>query len=161
MKAWFFSLTQRERTMVEIAAALTMVFLLYVLVFEPITNNYERNKNNLATAVETLEWMRSASQEVAKLRGGNSSAVKPQDKKFILGVVDRSVRKAGLANVMKRVQPEGDLGVRVWFENAAFDDLMVWIATMESEHNLRVNEINIEETESTGLVNVRLFLNSL
>jgi len=46
------------------------------------------------------------------------------------------------------------------FENAAFDELIKWLAIIEAEHGLSVNEINIEKTESTGLVNVRVFLES-
>ena len=56
---------------------------------------------------------------------------------------------------MKRVQPEGDSGVRVWFEAAAFDELIKWLATIESEYGLLVNEINIEQTDSVGLVIIR------
>lgn len=161
MKAWFFALTQRERNLVLSAAAILVLFLFYLLVLEPVSDTYEQNKKNVANANITLEWMKSASVKVKQLGGAKAAAIKSQDKKFILGVVDRSVRKAGLAKVMKRVQPEGNSAVRVWFERAAFDDLISWIATIESKNALFVNEINIEETDAVGLVNVRLLLDSL
>ena len=160
MKDWFLSLTQRERTMVQVAASVIAIFMVYLLILEPISSNYAKNKKNVATATQTLEWMHSAAAEVKQLRGGSSSVERPQGKQFILSMVDRSARKAGLASVMKRVQPEGDSGVRVWFENASFDELIKWLSTIESENGLSVNEINIEQTESTGLVNVRVFLHS-
>lgn len=158
MKEWFLSLTQRERTMVQGAAAVVIIFIFYMLIIEPISNSYTKNKQNVATATKTLEWMQTAAQEVKQLSGGRSLSERPQSKQQALSVVDRSVRKAGLAGVMKRVQPEGDSGVRVWFENAAFDELIKWLSIIESEHGLSVNEINVEQTESTGLVNVRVFL---
>lgn len=160
MKGWFLSLTQRERTLVQAAASVIIVFIFYLLILEPVSSNYEKNKKNVETATETLEWMRAAAQEVKQLNGGNVQSERPQGKQFVLSLVDSSVRKAGLAAVMKRVQPEGDSGVRVWFENAAFDELITWLATIESEHGLSVNEINVEQTESSGLVNVRVFLDS-
>lgn len=158
MKEWFLSLTQRERTMVQGAAAVVIIFIFYMLIIEPISNSYTKNKQNVATATKTLEWMQTAAQEVKQLSGGRALSERPQSKQQALSVVDRSVRKAGLAGVMKRVQPEGDSGVRVWFENAAFDELIKWLSIIESEHGLSVNEINVEQTESTGLVNVRVFL---
>ena len=161
MKAWFIALTQRERNLVSATAAVLLLFLLYMLVFEPISNTYEQNKKNVANANVTLEWMRSASVKVKQLGGGKAASPQTKDKKFILAVVDRSVRKAGLEKEMKRVQPEGNSAVRVWFESAVFDDLIDWIATIESKHALFVNEINIEETDTVGLVNVRLLLDSL
>ena len=160
MKDWFLSLTQRERTMVQIAASVVIVFLFYLFVLDPISTNYTKNKKNVAAATKTLEWMHTAAREVKQLHGGRLLPEQPQGKQFILSMVDRSVRKAGLAGVMKRVQPEGDSGVRVWFEDAAFDELIKWLATVESKHGLLVNEINVEKTESTGLVNVRVFLDS-
>ncbi len=160
MKDWFLSLTQRERTMVQVAASVVAVFMIYLIILDPISSNYAKNKKNVATATATLEWMHSAAAEVRQLRGGRSLPDRPQGKQFILSTVDRSVRKAGLGSVMKRVQPEGDTGVRVWFEGASFDELIKWLSTIESANGLSVNEINVEQTESTGLVNVRVFLDS-
>ena len=158
MRTWFLALTQRERTMVQVAASVILLFIIYFLVIEPISSRYNKNKKNVATSIETIEWMRSAAQEVNQLRGGKLSIERPQGKQFVLSLIDQSARKAGLAAVMKRVQPEGESGVRIWFENAAFDELLKWLATVESKQGLIVNEINIEQTESSGLVNVRVFL---
>lgn len=160
MKEWFLSLTQRERIMVQVAASVLVIFMLYLFMVEPLSNTYMKNKKNVATATETLEWMKSAAQEVKQLNGSGAQLNRPQGKQFILSTVDRSAKKAGLGSVMKRVQPEGEVGVRVWFENAVFDELIKWLATIESTHGLSVNEINIEQTDSTGLVNVRVFLES-
>lgn len=158
MKSWFLSLTPRERMMVQAAGSVIGLFIIYLFIIEPISTNYERNKKNVLSATETLIWMNNAAREVDALRGGELSTERKQGKQFILSAVDKSARQAGLATVMKRVQPEGESGVRIWFENAAFDELIKWLATVESKHGLLVNEINIEKTESTGLVNVRVYL---
>lgn len=160
MKSWYLSLTQRERHLVQIATTVIVLFLIYLLVIEPISSNYSKNKNNVQTATETLEWMRNAATEVKQLRRGGVLSERPKGKQFVLSMIDNSARKAGLASVMKRVQPEGDTGVRVWFEAAAFDELVKWLAIIESKHGLLVNEINIEQTDFTGLVNARIFLDS-
>lgn len=158
MKDWFLSLTQRERIMVQVAVSVTIIFMCYLLVVEPISHNYSINKKNVAAAIETLDWMKSAAREVKQLGGEHLQKRQTQGKQFTLSLVDSSARKAGLASVMKRVQPEGDLGVRIWFESAPFDELINWLAILNSQHGLSVNEINVEQTESTGLVNVRVFL---
>lgn len=160
MKDWFLNLTQRERVMVQVASTVVLVFFVYLFIFEPINNNYAKNKKNVKMATETLDWMRTAANEVKQLGGGRVQQPRNQGKQFVLSVVDRSARKAGLASVMKRVQPEGDSNVRVWFENVVFDELITWLALLESRHGLHVNEINIEQSESIGLVNVRVFLES-
>lgn len=159
MKNWFQGLTLRERTMVKYAAVVLIIFVAYLSIIEPISSSYAKNKKNVEAATKTITWMKEAANEIQQLRGGVSLPNRPQGKQLILSTVDRSARKAGLGSVMKRVQPEGESGVRVWFENAPFDELVKWLAVVESENGLSVNEINIEQTESTGLVNVRVFLN--
>ena len=159
MKEWFLSLTQRERVMVQLAGSVVIVFIFYLLIIEPLVSNYSRNKNNVAKAEESLQWMRTAAEEIKQLGGNTTKSARPKDKQSILSLVDSSARKAGLAKVMKRVQPEADSGVRVWFDNAAFDELINWLATIETTHGLSVNEINVEQAETTGLVHVRVFLN--
>jgi len=160
MKSWFLALNQRERIMVQVAAVVILLFIIYLLVIDPISSRYDKNKKNVENSIETIEWMRLAAREVNQLRGGKLSIEHPQGKQFVLSLIDRSARKAGLASVMKRVQPEGESGVRIWFENAPFDELLKWLAIVESKQGLIVNEINIEQTESSGLVNVRVFLES-
>ena len=160
MKQWFLSLTQRERILIQAAASVVGVFVLYFLIIEPISSTYEQNKKNVASSMETLQWMRMAAQEVKELSGGRAIRKGSKGKQFILSTVDKSAKNAGLASVMKRVQPESDTGVRVWFENAPFDELIKWLSIIESKNGLYVNEINIEKTETTGLVNVRVFLDS-
>ena len=160
MKQWFLSLTQRERIFVQAAASVLVVFIAYLLIIEPISSTYKQNKKNVTSSMETLQWMRMAAQEVKKLSDGRAVKGGSKGKQFIISTVDRSAKSAGLASVMKRIQPESDAGVRVWFENAPFDELIKWLSILESKHGLSVNEINIEKTESTGLVNVRVFLDS-
>ena len=44
MKEWFLSLTQRERTLVQVAGSVIAIFILYLLILEPISSNYAKNK---------------------------------------------------------------------------------------------------------------------
>ena len=143
MKQWFLSLTQRERILVQAATSVVAIFIVYLLIYEPISSTYEQNKKNVASSMETLQWMRTAAEEVKKLSAGRTVKAGSTGKQFILSTVDRSAKSAGLASVMKRVQPESDTGVRVWFENAPFDELIKWLSIIESKHGLSVNEINI------------------
>ena len=159
MKDWFMKLSQRERNMVLSAASVVVLFLLYLLVWQPVANDYARTRQNVAMAEETITWMKSAAMEVKQLRGSGGAMVSPQQgKQFLLGLIDKTAKASGLGPVLKRVQPEGDAGVKIWFEAASFDVLINWLDTIQSQHGLTVNEINVEQTDLPGLVNVRISL---
>ena len=159
MKQWFSSLSARERIMVQIAAIVVSLFLLYLVVIEPVSEHYEINRKKVANAQQTLQWMQQAAREIRALSGNKTVSLQPKSKQFLLGVIDRSVKKAGLAAQMKRIQPETEGGVRIWFEQVEFDSLINWLSGIKQQQDLVVNEINIEKTEAPGRVNVRLYLN--
>jgi general secretion pathway protein M len=161
MKDWYLKLTSREKMMVLSAASVVALFTFYLLLWAPVAGSYTKLKNNVAMAENTISWMKSAANEVSQLRGsGGTVAERPQGKQFVLGLVDKTAKSAGLGAVLKRVQPEGETGVKIWFESAPFDELIIWLDTIQSEHGLVVNEINVEQTDSAGLVNVRVSLES-
>lgn len=160
MKDWYMKLSSRERIMVLSASSVTGIFIFYILLWQPVADSYAKTKNNVAMAETTISWMKNAATEINQLRGGTTLAERPQGKQFVLGLVDKTAKNAGLGSVLKRVQPEGDSGVKIWFESAPFDEIINWLDTIQSEHGLVVNEINVEETDTTGLVNIRVSLES-
>ncbi len=158
MKQWLAGLSPRERIMVQLTAALLLLFLLYLLVIEPLQLGYARYQKRVTQAQQTLLWMQDAVQEVKQLSASKTENL-TGERQFLPGLIDRSVRKAGLASMMKRIQPEGEGGVRIWFEQVGFDNFVRWLAELEQQHGLQVNEINIEQAGVSGRVNVRLYLN--
>ena len=97
MKQWYLTLTQRERILVQAAASVASIFIVYLLIIEPISSTYEKNKKNVTSSMETLQWMRMAAQEVKKLSGGRAVKGGSKGKQFILSTDDRSAKSAGLA----------------------------------------------------------------
>lgn len=160
MKQWFLGLSQRERLMVSAATTVVGVFLLYLLIWQPISNHFQQLAQDVSNDNETLLWMKQAASELRQLRGNDPLANRPQGRQFVLGMIERTAKSGKLGGVMKRVQPEGQNGVRVWFEDAAFDDVLQWLAILDSAHGLLVKEITIEKQQNPGLVNVRVLLES-
>lgn len=153
MKAWFLGLAPRERLLVGGAAVVLILLLAYLLIIEPLQQRRAVLERGVAAQRELLAWMRDA---VVPLRG----AAAPADSRgqSLFAVVDRSARTTVLAGALQRVQPEGQGNVRVWFENAPFDDLVRWVATLQREHGITVNTLSIERTDAAGLVTARLTL---
>ena len=159
MKAWLMSLSKRERHLVLSASALIVIFLLYQLMISPVIDSYNKRKTNVSKAEETISWMKSAATEIQNLRGSGLAA-RPTGKQFVLGSIERSIKAADLSTVMKRIQPEGTSGVRLWFEEAEFNSFISWLEKIEKQQGFIVNELSIDKTERPGLVNIRIYLES-
>jgi general secretion pathway protein M len=154
MKSWFLGLAPRERMLVAGAAVVVVLLLAYLLVVEPLQQRRAMLERGVIAQRELLTWMRDA---VVPLRG-NTTAPPDSRGESLFAVVDRSARATVLAGALQRVQPEGQGNVRVWFEDAPFDDLVRWTAALQREHGVSVNTLSVERTDSAGLVNARVTL---
>ena len=158
MKAWFLGLEANERRMIMIAAPLLLLMLLYVAVWEPLSNNIATLRVSTAEQESMLAWMRGAAQEVKQLRGrsGQGQHAKPASGESLLSLVDSTAKSSQLGTALKRVQPDGDQKVGVWLEAASFDDVVRWITALETRHGVHVVSSVFQAIETTGRVDVRL-----
>ncbi|HEC20310.1 MAG TPA: type II secretion system protein M [Gammaproteobacteria bacterium] len=156
MKDWFMALETNERRMLLGGGTLLLVMLLYVGIWEPLSNKVATLRASTAEQTALLAWMRSAAQEVKQLRGRAGSTAIPASGGSLLSLVDRTARSGRLGGALKRVQPDGDQKVRVWLEAASFDDLVRWLATLETRHGVHVESSVFQALEAPGKVDARL-----
>lgn len=159
MKAWFMQLAPRERRMVMAGAALLIIFLVYLLVWDPLIKHRQELQRTVKEQKALVAWMQQASQEAEQLRAAKGGPVgKVPAGQSLLAVVDQSAKNSGLGTAMKRVEPEGQDTTRVWFEQAKFDELMAWLDSIQRDFGIAVSSIVLERQEQPGLINARVTL---
>lgn len=158
MKALLANLSPRERRfiIVGIAAALFLALLFTWLTLD-------RRVHRLETVVHDQkaldQWMHSAAQQVARLRGVQSRGpAHGTGGRSLLAVVDQTAKQAGLGGAIKRVEPDKEDSVRVWFEQVAFDDMVRWLSSLRQRYAVQVDTVTIDRQPQPGLVNARLVL---
>jgi general secretion pathway protein M len=158
MKEWLARLDPQERLLVYGAAAVLGVILVYAVLLHPFHSSYERLRNGVEERRATLQWMQESALKVKELRGANPAAGKGMEGRSVLSVTDDAARAAGLGPALKRVEPDGSTGVRVWLEDASFDSVVGWLGVMASRYGVDVDSASMERTEKRGRVNARLSL---
>lgn len=144
--AWFRLRTQRERVLLTGTAAMLFFAGLFIGVWQPL----------YAMRVAALADISRYETLTARLR-----AVEP-------GAVDSTTRQAAPATVIttgarefgltiRRLEPEGNR-IRVALEEAGFEDVIVWLDTLESQHSLRVVSLEMERRPAPGVVSARVML---
>ena len=137
MKDWFNSLEQRERLFVSAGATVVVLALFYGLVWMPL----EKGRAELVSSIAV--WERSLA-ELRPLRGiqpaatGNSRASQAGAGQSPVVIVDQTLRARGLDRSLKRSQPTTSKGIRVEFENVAFDDLILWLGDLSGQYAMDV-----------------------
>lgn len=159
MKAWLENLEPRERNALMIGAAMLVVMLAYFLGWQPFSARVDRLEQSVQEQRALKQWIAGAAQEVQRLRATRTSATAAgMGGQSLLAVVDQSAKRDRLGTALKRIEPEGATTVRVWFEQAVFDDVLLWLGELRDSYGVRIASISIDRQGSAGLVNARVEL---
>ena len=130
MKAWWESLSTRERALVAGGAAATLALLLYALVWEPFQAGGRRLRQSVAEQRASLAWMRQAAEEVKRLNGAGAAQAAGDDRS-LLTLVDQTARAAGLGPALKRIAPQGDDKLSAQLDAVEFDKLVIALSMLD------------------------------
>ncbi|MDJ0906165.1 MAG: type II secretion system protein GspM [Woeseiaceae bacterium] len=136
MKDWLDSLEARERLFVIVGAVAVSLALLYAFLWVPLDQGHRDLQDSVAA------WERSLS-ELRQLRGMQpaSTSAGPRNamsQQTPVVIVDQTLRARGLDRALRRSQPTTSNGIRVEFENVAFDDLVLWLDDLGSQYAMQV-----------------------
>ncbi len=158
MRDWFLDLQPRERLMVSLAAIFIVFAVLYLGVWQPVN----KGKKNLTASINTQQRVLSLLQEakgrITQPGAGMTRNVDPNQSLVVL--VDTTLRNHSLYQSLKRSQPSGANGIRVEFENVAFDQLIGWLGELGMNYDLQVQSGSFSSPSNTapGRVNSTLTL---
>ncbi len=118
----------------------------------------EQLRSGVATAEKNLIWMKQAQKEV-KQSNSRRRIRKPRSLKgrSLLGVVDKTRATSQIPDA-KRIEEEGNNGVRVSIENASFDKLILWFGLLQRQYGVDVTDLVVDKQDAKGIVNVRLIM---
>ena len=149
MRNWFDSLEQRERLFVVAGALVVFVVSIYVFVWLPLDKGQQSMTANIATwerslaDLRPLSGVRPGSQNTEQLRQANLQQTP-------VVIIDQSLRARGLNNALKRSQPTTSNGIRVEFENIAFDELVLWLGDLSTQYDMHVTTGSMSATRQAG-----------
>lgn len=159
MSAWWRQLNQRQQRLVMIAAAILLVLLVYVQVWEPLAEARQAQREQVAHNQALLDWL-SALTPVAEQMRAQGSARRDLGGRSLLGLSDETARAAGLAGALTRIEPAGQNQVRVWLDGAEFLATMNWLQQMSLDYPVEIVQLSVDRAQRTGQVNVRVTLSS-
>jgi general secretion pathway protein M len=156
VRAWVDSLADRERKLVIAAASVGGVALLYLLFVLPMQSMTAHRVARVEKKSADLAWMRQVAPLVTAAAASGGVPAKTGESLVVL--VDRTAREAGLGAALRDQSPNGDAGLRLRLESAAFDTLIRWLGQLQQGHGVRIESANFDATASPGLVNATLTL---
>ncbi len=156
--AWWQERPAREKVaLIAGGAALgaTVVFLL----LEPVLAERQRIQAEIPKLREDLRWMRDHVEEVRQARQQAAPGAEAPKDALTPAAVEGSLRRAGLAERLEELSPDGGGRVRLVFPEVPFADLTQWLGRIRTGAGAVVHKARIERVEAKeGLVRARLTL---
>ena len=153
MKEWWQSLEKRERLFVAGLGVFMSVFLLYILLLEPLFSGAAEYREMVATAEADLAYMQSVAPQLRAMRGQNRTVVSTGP---ITGIVDAALRSHGIRT--EKMQAVGENGLRVVVDNTPFDSIVGCLGELSSRHQIAIEAANLRKGGATGTTDGALTL---
>ncbi len=157
--AWFESLAERERIFVLSAVVFIVIAAFWFGIWTPLDGGQKSVSARVDTWKISLSELRPLKGQI-QARGSGQPTQAGQNQSLVV-IVDNTLRQRGLYNALQRSQPTPDgNGIRIEFENAAFDDMMLWLGDVNRLYGLLVKSGNfsVASGEKPGRVNSTLTL---
>ena len=156
----FSRLNDREQFSVILSLVFVLVVVVYLLFWKPIFQELDDYRYKVDSSYDEFIWMSGAAsvwEQYKKKQQTVRKAGLPKGKS-LLGVVDSSAKRYKLKNTLRRIEPDGNDGVKLTFEEGSFDVLIKWLGMMEKKYGVVIARINVSRQEKPGVVNARVFL---
>jgi general secretion pathway protein M len=154
MRAWLESLEARERLFLGAATFFIVFAAAWFGLWQPLDEGHRAAEERVDTWRQSLAQLRPMRGQVQAAAAGRTPAA-GQNQSLVV-IVDNSVRSRGLTNALQRSQPTpAGNGIRVEFENAAFDDLVLWLGDLHRQYGLQVESgsFSVASNDNPGRVN--------
>ncbi len=158
MKQWFETLQQREQRIILLGAVVVIITLLYMFVWEPLTNGYETAKADVERKTLLLS---DARRNLTPTPTGGGSVQGRTSTQSLTLLVANTVNTAGLGQAYKSSSPTGNDELRVALENASFDVLVTWLGQLQSAHSVIVTSGSFSNRNESGRVDASIVLQRL
>jgi general secretion pathway protein M len=155
MRDWFEALEPRERLFVGGGAVVVAIAVFWGLIWMPLDRGQHGAQADVLNWEQSLTELRQlvAQPQVANGTQGRSRVTSTQSPVVI---VDSTLRNRSLGQP-KRSQPTPN-GIRVEFENIAFDDLVLWLGDLSSQFGMEVQagSLSVAAQSGPGRINATL-----
>lgn len=158
MREWFESLQERERLFVAAAGVALLLAVFYLAVWMPLDSGQQSAARGVETWQNALAELRAMQGDLET--AGTARNAPPDAGQSLVVIVDNTLRSRDLYNSLQRSSPTPGNGIRLEFENVAFDELMLWLGDLARDYGLQVQSGSFSTTaqDAAGRVNATLIL---
>jgi general secretion pathway protein M len=158
IKDWWQGLETREQRLVLFGGIAAIILIFYSQVWSPFVNARDIKMQQVDNNQALLAWMKTKSAEVKQLKLSNPDALRSDNNRSLLAIVDSLGNQLGLRNSIKQIEPNGQDNVTIWMDEIEFDALITMLGQLDKRNGVMVNEASVNKLDQPGYVQARIQL---
>lgn len=155
---WFNSLTAQEKKLIKLGVIILVPVMLWKFIYWPITHTYESKQAQLINLHKQYKEMESF-KTLFKVQEKLGKKFHRDLNQPFIAWIDEQLTKNDLVQFVVRSEPKDNQTLILSFENVMFDELVIWLESLENNYSIKISEVDINLTDKdNGLCNVRITL---
>ena len=158
MKEWWINLGLREKQAVSIGSLFIILFILYEIIWAPLSDRNDSLRTEIQHNQKLLTWMQEADshiQSTQKLLEKNTSG---QNSAALLGLLQHEIDQSPFAKNLLQMNQAENNSVQLTFQKINFDAFIKWLTVLWQQHGLTVSHMTIKPNGSLGIVDANVVI---
>ncbi len=152
-------MSPRERFLSVLAMVVVLFYSVYLFVVDPILADNIVLEQKIKAQQQAYQYLNNISTEVIRLRNQQPKMDNDEQRLSLMAIIDASSAEKDMKSCIKRMIPDETDTVTLWLENCSFDRFIEWMAVLEAEQGISVNQISVEaEQVNKDKVSIKVML---
>lgn len=150
-QAYRAQLSVREQYMLFTTAGLALIVILYWGGWKPLSDSIQEAHQRYVSEQALNLWVSNKANMITQLRKSGAGGPARKVNQPFNQVISTSTAEYQIQLI--RIQPRDDSN-QIWVDPLPFDRLLDWLSALSIQHGIQVESLDIERTESPGVVKV-------
>lgn len=156
MKAYLSTLNEREKWMVIGAILCLFLYIYYLFLYSPLSQQVNQKSSQLTEKVTTLEWMQKIRQQ---------SRLKQTQKKMVnnsqlLTTLATQLKNEPTLKFPYQLQQTGSGDIQLTFDAVAFNQFIIWLEKINQQYAITIKQFEADRSKTPGVTRLMILISS-
>jgi general secretion pathway protein M len=157
MKEWWVNLATREKQTVFLGGVLLTIFMLYEIIFSPLTGSVDNLRTKIQKNQSLLTWMQASDKHIQNLEK-NPQIAAEKSSASLLSIVQDDINKNSISKYVTQLQQSENDTVDLRLQKVNFDNMIKWLAGICQTQHLTVTQLTATPAVAIGTVDAEIKL---
>lgn len=158
MNEWWLNLSLREKQIISAGALAVVIFLLYLILWLPLSNRVVNLREQIVRDQKLLLWMRDANQRIQDVEKNLQNKKPTESNASLLNIIQKQINKSTFVSSLNQLKQAENDSVQLSFNNVDFDRLIQWLTELWQQQGIVISQMSVTASGTPGVVNTDFIL---